>query len=147
MDAFDAIISTDCLEHVRDDEKLLCTIARLLAPRGALILHVPHATRNLFGFSRPNFMGIEGHVRPGYTMSELHAKVERAGLEVVSGGYNYNSWETLANDISYLITGGREKRKYVYALLFPLLLLMTRLFSWTPGKPGSAITLLASKAA
>lgn len=145
MGPFDAIISTDCLEHVEDDDALLQTLARVLTPSGSVILHVPHRTRNLFGWSRPNFMGIEGHVRPGYVMPELVGKVRGAGLEVVSSGYNYNSWETLANDISYLITGGRERRKHLYALAFPFLLLMTRLFPWTPGKPGSAITLLAEK--
>jgi SAM-dependent methyltransferase len=121
---FDLILSSDNLEHLEDDLGCAQTFWRALNPGGYLLVHVPHLTRNLFGWHRTNWMDIEGHVRPGYTRDGLTQLLRRAGFEVTACVFNYNSVETLANDISYLITGGRERRKQLYALAFPVLLLL-----------------------
>ena len=104
-------------------------------------------TRNLFGWHRTNFMGIEGHVRPGYTREGLCSMLREAGFEIEDAFYSYTSLETLANDISYLITGGREKRKALYALAFPGLLLLSQLGRFTRPDPGSGLIVLARKPA
>lgn len=119
---FDLILSSDNLEHLDDDLGCAQIFWRALSPGGYLLVHVPHLTRNLFGWHRTNWLDIEGHVRPGYTRDGLVDLLQRAGFEVPHCVYNYNSIETLANDISYLITGGRERNKQLYALAFPLLL-------------------------
>lgn len=144
-DKFDCIISTDNMEHMNDDDKLLELYYSILSINGKLLLHVPHMKRNVFGFKRTNFMGIEGHVRPGYFMDELKEKVKKSGLHVISFSYSYNSFETLFNDISYLITGGREKNRHIYACVFPILLLLTKAFKFWPVGIGSGVTLLAEK--
>jgi len=144
-EAYDAILATDVLEHVADDRDLLGRFQRAIRPGGYLILHVPHLTRHVWGWTRPNFMGIEGHVRPGYGLAELWRMLHRAGFRVESVGYNYNAVETLMNDLSYLITGGRERRRRVYALCFPLLLFV----SWLAGRvrpvPGSGLVFVARR--
>jgi SAM-dependent methyltransferase len=40
--AFDAVLCLDVLEHVADERAILCEIARVLRPGGALIVSVPH---------------------------------------------------------------------------------------------------------
>jgi SAM-dependent methyltransferase len=143
---FDVILSTDNLEHLDDDLGCAQTLRRALTPGGHLIVHVPHLTRNLFGWHRTNWMDIEGHVRPGYTRDGLTELLQQAGFEVVRCLYNYNSVETLANDLSYLITGGRERRKALYAVAFPFLLALAGLGSlYRARNDGSGLVALARR--
>ncbi len=142
---YDLILSTDNLEHLEDDHRQCRVFYRALAAGGRILFHVPHYTRHLFGWKRTNFMGIEGHVRPGYTRDGLCSMLRDAGFEIEQAFYSYTSIETLVNDISYLITGGREKRKAFYALAFPGLLLLSQLGRLTRPEPGSGLIVLARK--
>lgn len=146
-DEFDLLLSTDCLEHLINDRKQLELLAGAIRSGGHLVIHVPHETRNLFGWKRKNFMGIEGHVRPGYTKNGLVAMAESVGLTCEECFYTYGYFETLANDISYLITGGREKNRLLYALCMPLLIALSLLGkgSKLKGHEGSGLVLVARK--
>ncbi|MFQ5524851.1 MAG: class I SAM-dependent methyltransferase [Thermoanaerobaculia bacterium] len=141
----DFILSTDNLEHLEDDRRQCGVFFRSLEPGGRILIHTPHETRKVFGLKRQNFMGIEGHVRPGYTVPGLSAMLEEAGFEIEQGFHSYGSFETLANDISYLITGGREKRRWLYAAAFPGLLLLSRLGRLSKPREGSGVVILARK--
>jgi SAM-dependent methyltransferase len=143
---FDLVISMDMLEHLDDDLGAVKMFCEALGPRGHLLVHVPHLTRNIFGWQRENWMDIDGHVRPGYTKDELTRLLARGGLHVKTCIYNYNTMETLANDISKLITGARERNKGLYALVFPLLLFFSFLGSfYRSQKSGSGLVALAVK--
>lgn len=143
--AFDFILSTDNLEHLEEDRRQCQVFFRALRPGGRILIHTPHETRKVFGLTRQNFMGIEGHVRPGYTVPGLCAMLEDAGFEIERAFHSYGSFETLANDISYLITEGAEKRKHLYALAFPGLLLLSQLGRLTRPREGSGVVVLARK--
>lgn len=141
---FDLIISTDMLEHLYDDSGAVKMFCKALEPGGHLLVHVPHLTRNIFGWQRVNWMDIDGHVRPGYTKDELTRLLTKGGLRVKTCVYNYNTIETLASDISKLITGARERKKGLYALVFPLLLFCSFLGSfYRSQKSGSGLVALA----
>jgi SAM-dependent methyltransferase len=143
---FDLIISTDMLEHLEDDLGGVKTFREALEPGGCLIVHVPHLTRNVLGWRRENWMDIEGHVRPGYTKGGLTGLLEEGGLAVKTCFYNYNSMETLANDMSKLITGAKERNRSLYAALFPLLLFLSYAGSfYRSGKDGSGLVAVAVK--
>lgn len=143
---FDLILSSDNLEHVEDDLGCARAFWRALNPGGFLLVHVPHLTRNLFGWRRPNWMDIEGHVRPGYTRDGLTGLLQRAGFEVIECVYNYNSVETLANDLSFLITAGRERHKPLYAVAFPFLLALAAIGSlYEPRRDGSGLVAVARR--
>lgn len=145
--AFDLILSVDNLEHLEDDRGQCVRFRRALAPGGRLVVHVPHVTRKVLGWRRRNWMEIEGHVRPGYTRSGLEGILAAAGLEVESSGYSYDSAETLANDLSFRITGGRERRKALYALAFPVLLAIAWLGGRRPPAEGSGVWAVARRPA
>jgi SAM-dependent methyltransferase len=145
--SYGLILSTDNLEHLEDDRAQCAAFYRALAPGGNLLVHVPHLTRNVFGWRRINFMGIEGHVRPGYTKESLTSMLREAGLEIEEAVYSYGSFETLANDLSYLVTGGREKRRHLYALVFPLLLAISQLGRLSTPRQGSGVVVLARRPA
>ena len=142
---FGLILSTDNLEHLEDDQRQCQVFFSSLKPGGRILFHVPHVTRNLFGWRRTNFMGIEGHVRPGYTIQGLSQMLEETGFEIEDAFYSYTWLETLANDISYLITGGREKRKALYALAFPALMVIALLGRVSKSREGSGVVVLAKK--
>lgn len=142
---YDLILSTDNLEHVENDRELLILFNKALKPGGNLILHTPHITRYVFGWKRQNFMEIEGHVRPGYLKEKIEEMLHETGFDINVSKYNYNSFETLFNDISFLITKGREKNREVYALVFPFLLLLTKIVYWWPVGTGSGLVIQARK--
>jgi SAM-dependent methyltransferase len=137
---FDAILSSDNLEHLEDDVECAKTFLR------ALNVHVPHLTRNLFGWHRTNWMSIEGHVRPGYTRESLTDLLTRAGFSSVWVAYDYNSIQTLANDLSFLITAGRQHNKTLYAICFPFLLALAEVGAlYRPHNDGTSLIALARK--
>jgi len=74
---FDVIGSFDVLEHIRQDEKVLCEINKALKPGGGIILTVP---QHPFLWSRYDE---EGHHVRRYTALELKTKVEYAGFKVI----------------------------------------------------------------
>jgi SAM-dependent methyltransferase len=145
LEAYDLIIATDVLEHVDDDRGLLSRFFYALQRGGHLVLHVPHVTRHVLGWSRLNFTEIEGHVRPGYSLDDLLQMLIETGFEVKEAFYNYNSLDTLMNDISYLITEGHERRKLLYALCFPWLLLGNWLANSIRPLKGSGLVVLAKR--
>jgi ubiquinone/menaquinone biosynthesis C-methylase UbiE len=145
VEAYDVVLATDVLEHVEDDTDLLRRLLRALRPGGHLVLHVPHVTRHLFGWTRLNFLEIEGHVRPGYTLEGLWRLLNEGGFRVETATYTYNSIETLMNDLSFLITRGRERRKWLYALCFPWLMLVTWLVRGLRPPIGSGLVFVARR--
>jgi trans-aconitate methyltransferase len=144
-ETYDLVLATDVLEHVDDDAGLLRRFLRALRPGGHLVLHVPHVTRHVWRWSRLNFLDIEGHVRAGYERTQLWRLLEDAGFLVESGSYNYNSIETLMNDVSHWITGGREQRRWAYAACFPILLLISWLAGGVSTAPGSGLVFVARR--
>ena len=89
-------------------------------------------------------MDIKGHVRPGYTREGLTKLLTEGGLQVVKCLYNHNSLETLANDISKLIAGVKERNRGLYALAFPVLMIIAGLGAlYRPRNDGSGLVALA----
>ena len=123
---FDLVLTLDNLEHIEDDDLALRQLYSVLKPGGKIIIHVPGFRRRTFWFGwRVNF-DVLGHFRPGYTKEQISEKVERAQFEV-NEVYSTYSWiETVTTSISYYITKAEMKNKYLYALIFPILLA----FSW-----------------
>jgi SAM-dependent methyltransferase len=74
-DYVDAIVSSNVLEHVVDDEACLAAMWKLLRPGGTLALYVPARPELYSDFDR-----VVGHQRR-YRRRELRAKVERARFE------------------------------------------------------------------
>ncbi|MFC1692056.1 class I SAM-dependent methyltransferase [Candidatus Latescibacterota bacterium] len=125
QEQYDLVLSIDVLEHIHDDSKTLNFYHSVLLPGGDLILHVPGYYRRWFLFGWKVNFDVEGHFRPGYTMENIVSKVKDAGFVIIEHYYTYGWLETITNNISYLITGARMKRKYLYALIFPILLIIS----------------------
>lgn len=79
--SFDYIIASDCLEHLREDERALENWQKLLKPGGRLILFVP-----AFMFLWSPHDVVNHHFRR-YTSGELTDKVKAAQFTVIRQGY------------------------------------------------------------
>jgi SAM-dependent methyltransferase len=115
---FDQILSLETIEHVADDAQLVADMAALLAPGGRLLLTTPsHDYRPLLG-DRLDGAGQGGHVRWGYTHTELRRLVERAGLELVEEGF---SGGVVAQMLTNLMRLGERLAPHLgWALTLPL---------------------------
>lgn len=74
----DAVLSTQVFEHIEDDVTAAKEVARVLRPGGHAIITTPHP---------PEIFPNDGHVRPGYTESEMAALFAPQGLELVATEY------------------------------------------------------------
>ena len=72
---FSTIVSSNTLEHVRDDEAMLRSFSRVLGPGGRLILETPILRTRPF-----NFPLLSSHLRE-YDKDALLAMLERCGFE------------------------------------------------------------------
>ena len=77
VNEFDAIGAFDVLEHIDEDEQVLMQMREALKPNGIMLLTVP---QHAWLWSPVDEYAC--HVRR-YSAKELHAKVERAGLEIL----------------------------------------------------------------
>lgn len=144
-DRYDLIVSVDNLEHVSDDAAVLARFHRSMRTDGILVIHVPHYYRRwpLLKWS-VNF-DVPGHVRPGYHLPELIERVRHAGFTITRSGFSYGFLENLINNISYAITGAREQRKLIYAMVFPLLNALAWLGQWSQPGMGAGAWVIAEK--
>jgi SAM-dependent methyltransferase len=143
---FDLVLCIDILEHIQDDAAAIRGIYRALAPEGLLVLHVPALYRRYPVWKKSLNFDVETHVRKGYELQEIQDKIRDANFTLLESGYTYGFLETLANNLSYMITRARMENKHLYALAFPFL----NVLSWLgararPGSLGAGIFVVAEK--
>lgn len=142
---FDLILSVDNLEHLEDDLGALKLFNKSLMKNGELILHVPGLYRRWLFFGWAENFYIEGHFRPGYTIDEISMKVREAGFEIIDSYYTYGWLETITNNISYWITKAQMKNKILYALVFPVLNVVSFLGRNSKPLKGAGVLIKAKK--
>jgi SAM-dependent methyltransferase len=143
---FDLILCVDILEHVQNDVAALQSLYDAVAPEGILVLHVPALYRRYPIWKKRLNFDVETHVRAGYKKEEILEKVKLTGFRIRNSGYTYGFWETLSNNISYMITRARMQNKIIYSLVFPILNLISLIgMRARPRKLGAGIFIVAEK--
>jgi SAM-dependent methyltransferase len=84
---FDQIICFETIEHVKDDEKLILGMSRILKPGGRLILTTPNKNYKPLIFDEISECEDGGHVRWGYTVDELSGLLKRYGIRIIYYSY------------------------------------------------------------
>ncbi len=143
---YDLIVCVDILEHIEDDQGALRHLFKLADKGGALVLHVPALYRRYPVWKRRVNFDVPTHVRPGYEPEEIVRKVTAAGFKIRHCGFTYGFWETLVNNVGYMITGAKMKNRVLYALVFPILYFL----SWLgprarPERLGAGVYVVADK--
>lgn len=145
-DAFDLIVCVDILEHIENDLATIQTLYNLAASNGLLVLHVPALYRRYPIWSKKINFDVPTHVRPGYELNEIEDKVKQAGFSILKTGLTYGFLETLANNLSYMITRARMRNRLLYSLVFPILNFISLLgVGARPKKLGAGIFIIAKK--
>lgn len=144
---YDLIVSVDNLEHVDDDQGVLSRFFSSMQAGGTLVVHVPHLYRRWPIFRREVNFDVPGHVRPGYLLEDIQQKIATAGFQVMAQGYSYGFLENIANNISYVITGARERNVILYAAVFPFLNVLSWLGCWGQPSFGAGAWVVAKKPA
>lgn len=127
---YDLAVCVDILEHMEDDDAALFALHRVLRDGGVLVLHVPTLYRRYPVWKKSLNFDVETHVRPGYELDDILRKVQASGFSISESGYTYGFLETLANNVSYMITRARMQNKHLYSLAFPFL----NVLSWLGAK-------------
>ncbi len=172
--AFSAILCSEVLEHLEEDEPAVREIARLLAPRGRVVITVPYTGLGFTGFLElcglktvHDFPGPERHVRAGYDERVLHQLLARYGLHEESHEFYLRFFTKLATDCVSLLHGAyqrfvRHRRAWswsdvtaeeggiafrCYACLFPILWVFSRLDWLLSRSRGFGLIMVARKSA
>ncbi len=78
-ESFDAVLSTQVLEHIVDDHAAVAAIKSVLRPSGRIaIISVPYP---------PEIFPLGGHVRPGYTREQLASLFASHGFRLLEHDY------------------------------------------------------------
>lgn len=93
-DGYDLILSVDVMEHIEEDEKVFANFHKALKTGGSLLISTPsdqggsdthdHHEGEVKGF-------IDEHVRDGYNIEDIRAKLERAGFRHIEAKYTYGT--------------------------------------------------------
>jgi SAM-dependent methyltransferase len=140
--AFDTVLCNQVLEHVAEPSRLIGEIARVLSPRGVLLLTTPQT----WG------LHLEPHDYYRFTSYGLRYLAEKHGLEVLEVAPTCGLWATLAQRLADTVVNGFARGANVWVIrmlsivVAPVLWLGCAL-DWLCGKKGDTLdhVLLARK--
>lgn len=118
---FDQIICLETIEHIRDDEKLLADLSRLLYPGGRLLLTTPFKHHRALLDDAVSDQEDGGHVRWGYTHEEMRRLFDKYGLDVTAEEYVSGLFSQQICNLVRLF--GRANSKLALGVTMPLRIL------------------------
>ena len=135
LEKFDQVISCETIEHIKNDQKLLVDIARLLKTGGKLFLTTPYKFYHHLPGDDISEVEDGGHMRWGYTHEEMKVLFEYAGMKLEKADYVTGF---ISQSIIRLerILGSFLPHRIAWFLTFPLRLLVvfdplvTRMFRY-----------------
>jgi 2-polyprenyl-3-methyl-5-hydroxy-6-metoxy-1,4-benzoquinol methylase len=170
---FDCAVSIDVLEHLKQDQPFLRELRRMLKPGGKVVVTVPNGDERLLANKIKWRLGmtpdVYGHMRAGYTVSQLSDALQESGLEPKdTGGYSRFITEMieLAINFGYVrvlsksrggtktghiapVSAGELKAHglayRVYSLIFPFLRVISLLDRLLPARTNNAVIVSARK--
>jgi SAM-dependent methyltransferase len=122
-DMFDLVVIVDYLEHITTDREFVKEISRIMKNDGTLIINVPHVKPHSLIPAIKRLAGLDdrqhGHVRPGYTRTQLDRLTDGYFVTFASTTYSRFFSEVLDTLISfsYLRFGRGEKTSSKGAVL------------------------------
>jgi SAM-dependent methyltransferase len=121
LGSFDQIICFETIEHLTDDERLVRTLASMLAPGGQLLMTTPFEDHHpLFSEERrPSPVEDGSHVRYGYSRRRLEEIARGAGLEVACESFVSGLVSQKLTDLMRVCTA-RLGRAAGWAITLPL---------------------------
>jgi ubiquinone/menaquinone biosynthesis C-methylase UbiE len=111
---FDVVLCLDVLEYVKNDDKAVSEISRVLKPQGLVLMLLLSAKRIYTKFDA-------GHVRDGYIMEELPIKFKKYGLIILETCYFRKRYSSIALKLNkFVIDNCKTLQPFIFPLLYPL---------------------------
>ena len=90
-DTYDLVMCVDVMEHIEQDEQAMANYATSLKAGGMLLISTPSdkGGSDVHGEGQASF--IEEHVRDGYNIGDIAAKLLRNGFSKVDARYSYGT--------------------------------------------------------
>ncbi|MFH0731775.1 MAG: methyltransferase domain-containing protein [Candidatus Omnitrophota bacterium] len=108
---FDQIICFEVIEHIQQDEKFIKSLSKLLNSQGRLFLTTPYKYhKKLHG---------SGHVKYGYTHSEIKHMFDEAGLTIQVEAYISGFFSQQLTNLMFLLQKTTGKT-FSWIVTFPL---------------------------
>lgn len=150
---FDVILSVDVMEHIEDDRAVFRNFEKVLQKGGYVIINTPSdlGGSDVQEDSDESFIG--EHVRDGYNLDELKAKLNDAGLRTVLAKYTYGRYGSLAWRflIKYPMKMLSSSKAFLlilplyYIPVLPFGMVLNALDVRTENKQGTGVLVVASK--
>lgn len=152
-EAFDLALSVDVMEHILEDVEVFKNIYASLRPGGMLLISTPSDQGGSDVDHNDGQSFIEEHVRDGYNINEIEAKLRLAGFSKIDARYSYGnpgkvSWRlSMKYPIKML---GLSKAFFVvlpfyYAATFPFAMLLNKMDTDGDHKTGTGLIVKAWK--
>jgi SAM-dependent methyltransferase len=151
-ESYNLILCIDVMEHIENDAEVFRNFVKVLKPGGVVLISTPSDQGGSDVHEVDDESFIEEHVRDGYNIAEIEAKLRSAGFMNVESRYSYGKPGNISWKISmkYPITMlNRSKWLYVilpfyYILTFPFALLLNFLDVNIKHKSGTGLIVKAS---
>lgn len=94
--AYDLILSVDVMEHIEDDRAVFRNFGQAVKPGGFVIINTPSDLGGSGVAEEGDESFIGEHVRDGYSLEDITAKLEQAGLRLERHEYTYGPTGSVA---------------------------------------------------
>lgn len=129
-ETFDIAVCIEVLEHIKDDNKVLKEIARVLKDGGLLLMTTPSKSERYV--SLPH----EDHVRVGYSIEELSNQLRKFNL-VICDYYYFRKF--FSSYIQKFIDSFGDFGTYLMPFMYPLFYPLTYLDKFSKGEGNSIV--------
>ncbi|NNE71356.1 MAG: class I SAM-dependent methyltransferase [Rhodothermales bacterium] len=121
---FDLILCVDVMEHIEADVQVFKHFHRVLRPGGVVVVNTPsdQGGSNVSDDGEDSFIG--EHVRDGYGVEEIRAKLAEAGLTLEAAEYGYGPAGTMGWSVLVQLPMLALGRSMAWALLLPVYYLL-----------------------
>jgi len=131
-EAYDMVLCVDVMEHIEEDELVLRNFNESLKPGGFLLISTPsdkggsdvHHDHD-HGHEDGSQSFIDEHVRDGYGIEEIAAKMKRAGFTKTEVHYQYGKPGKIAWRLSMKYPIIMLNTSYLFFILLPFYYLLT----------------------
>ncbi len=147
---YDIIICFDVLEHVKNYKRLLILFNEWIKPDGTLLLHTPslHKIRYLIK-NKPLQKPYKGqplgdyHVREGFQLEKILKDLENIDFEILCSRHTFSSLTWFFKELFSI--GESKSVPGIGIMIFPFILLSTKIESFLRLKKGNGIFVVAKK--
>jgi len=150
---YNLILCVDVMEHVLEDVEVFKNFHASLAPGGMLLISTPSDQGGSDVKEDEDTSFIEEHVRDGYNIEDIQAKLQQAGFNTINAGFSYGppgkiSWRLSMKYPMQMLNASRLffiLLPFYYLITFPFCLLLNAIDVNSTHKTGTGLIVKAWK--